>query len=125
MTDRQWFHGTGEDQRLQLRREIQEGSVTGDQALFDNMFIGVTALQLMRGVMDFKQAPLVLAQMVADCELEIRQESMTMLGEFDSGSPAARAAHFNARVAAGIIGRLNEYIRRGQAAEEYVNQPEV
>jgi hypothetical protein len=61
--------------------------------------------------------------MIADCEITIRNASMILLAETDPGSEVARKAHFDARVAARMVGLLNEYVSRGHAAQDAINHP--
>lgn len=119
----EWFRGTGEQQRVQLRDAIAHGDKRDDSLLFDQMFVGVAAYRIMRGTGTAEGAAMVMAQMIADCEITIREKTMAILAEVDPASPAAREAHFQARVAARVVGLLNDYVTRGAEAQNIVNNP--
>lgn len=121
--DREWWKGTGEEQRIALREAISNAETKDDGRLFDLMFIGATAFRAMQGVGSNENIAKLVAQMIADCEIAIRSSSMVLLAETDPGSPEARKAHFDARVAARMVGLLNEYVSRGHAAQDAINNP--
>lgn len=122
--DRDWYKGTGEEQRSSLRTAVQAAEKRDDSLLFDAMFVGVAAYRIMRGTRVAPDSVCgLLAQMIADCEITIREHSMVMLAETDPASPAAREAHFKARVAASMVGMLNDYVTRGATAQDAINNP--
>lgn len=122
-SEHEWWRGTGEDQRVALREAIANHEAKDDGRLFDLMFIGRTAYRAMQGVGENKDVAKLVAQMIADCEIEIRASSMLLMAETDPGSEAARKAHFNARVAARMVGLLNDYVSRGYEAQDSINHP--
>jgi hypothetical protein len=119
--DKDWFRGTGDQQRVQLREAILAGEKRDDAMLFDQMFVGVAAYRIMQGVGSGEHAAKVMAQMIADCEIAIRAQTMTILAQNDPASPEARTAHFEARVAARLVGLLNDYVSRGAQAQNTIN----
>lgn len=123
MTEREWWRGNGEQQRSQLRDAIVEDSEKEDQSvLFDKMAIGVAAFKLMRGTANNREVVKVLAQMSADCEIKIASCTQQLLEMPDVTTPEAKHLHFIARVHAGIIGMLNQYVRDGSNAERAFNE---
>lgn len=120
---RDWWRGTGEDDRIALRRMIEEAGAkdpTGDR--FDRLMVGTAAYTLMNGVYTRPESINALfSQVIADAELRARQESKRMLECSDPASPEAREHHFNARVAGALIGLLNELLRLGDEAKQQIN----
>lgn len=123
MSEKEWWRGTGEDDRLALRRNIEQAGVndpTGDR--FDRLMVGTAAYTLMHGVSTRPESINALfSQIVADVELRIRQETKALLECKDPASPEAREHHFNARVAGSLIGLLNELLRLGDEAKSQIN----
>lgn len=125
MADREWWRGTGLETRPAGRQALEQEVAAGSEGLLhDQMFIGVAAYKIIRGA---KQQPeavaALLAQMVVDCEAKIRAHTRELLQAIDPGSEPARKAHFEARVAAGIVGLLNDYVRQAETAERTFNHP--
>lgn len=121
--NKDWWRGTGEDDRIALRRHIEEAAArdpTGDR--FDRLMVGTAAYTLMHGVQTRPESINALfSQIVADAELRVRQETKKMLENPDPASPEAREHHFNARVAGALIGLLNELLRLGEEAKQQIN----
>lgn len=121
--DREWWRGTGEDDRIQLRRDIEEAARSDPNSdRFDRLMVGSGAYALMRSATTRPETVVaVFSQIVADIELRIRNETKAMLQCADAGSPEAREHHFKARVAGAMIGLLNELIRIGDEAKDQLN----
>jgi hypothetical protein len=119
--DKDWFRGTGEQQRANLRNAILAGDQRDDGLLYDQMFIGVAAYRIMQGIATTEGVAKVVAQMIADCEIAIRAQTMVILAQNDPASAEARTAHFEARVAARMVGLLNDYVARGAQAQDTIN----
>lgn len=121
--DREWWRGSSDDDRLALRRDVEEAArndPTGDR--FDRLMVGTGAYTLMRSAITRPESVVaVFSQIVADIELRIRSETKAMLDCPDAGSTEAREHHFKARVAGAMIGLLNELIRIGDEAKDQIN----
>lgn len=122
-SNRDWWRGSGEDDRLQLRREVEEAGLKDpNEARWDRLMVGAAAYTLMNGVATSPQnINALFSQMIADVELRIRNETKAMLAEPDPASKKAREHHFNARVAGALIGLLNEQLRLGAEAKDQIN----
>ena len=116
-----WIRGSG-DPQARLRKRIEDDTSFGDTELYDSMYIGISALQIMRGVAKTREISAVMAKMIAEVEMDIRVATTQLLGHTDPGSPEARQLHFKARVAAGILSMLNRYIIDGQKAGDVINR---
>jgi hypothetical protein len=121
--EREWWKGTGDEQRRDLSEAISEDSrgEYDESILFAKMSLGVAAYRLMRGLATLQQGNLVLATMIADCEIKVQECTSQLLQLTDPSTPEARQLHFIARVHAGIIGKLNEYVSAGAVAAETIN----
>lgn len=122
--EREWWRGTGEDDRLALRRQIEEAGTRSDPSgdRFDRLMVGTAAYTLMNGVHTRPESiDALFSQIIADVELRIRRETQAMLTCNDPASPEAREHHFNARVAGALIGLLNELLRLGEEAKQQIN----
>ncbi len=116
-----WIRGSG-DPQARLRKRIEDDTSFSDTELYDAMYIGISALQIMRGVAKTREISAVMAKMIAEVEMDIRDSTTQLLGHTDPGSPEARQLHFKARVAAGILSMLNRYIIDGQKAGDVINR---
>lgn len=90
-------------------------------ALWQRLYLGDAASKIMRGVAEREDIARVLAMMIAQCELDVQASCRSMIAEEDVTSAASRKAHFDARIAAGILGRMNQYINDGATAAEQIN----
>jgi hypothetical protein len=116
-----WIRGSG-DPQARLRKRLEDDTSFSDSSLYDSMYIGASALQIMRGVAKTRDISAVMAKMIAEIEMEIRACTTQLLGHSDPGSQEARQLHFKARVAAGILSMLNRYIVDGQKAADKINR---
>ncbi len=67
----------------------------------------------------------VVAEVLATCETRVRDNMLILLGEADPTSKAARDAHYEARVAGGILSMFNDLIQVGiEAARKIDNEGE-
>lgn len=124
MTDREWWRGNSEAQRTALRDQVVDESGRGSSQLFDTMRLGASAYRVMQGLGSREDAALVVAQLIADCEIAVRDASVLLLAEDDLSTPAAKNQHMRARVAAGILAHLNDYVKRAATAQrDYNNEP--
>ena len=83
---------------------------------FSRMTLGAEALKVLRGVASTHDVQMVIAQMIIDMENRIHNNTRQLLLLPDLNSDEAKALHFDSRVAAGIIGTINNYVRDGQKA---------
>lgn len=102
-------------------RKLVEASDKADSQVWDRIYVGGAALQLMQGIAHRNDIKLVIATVIAQCEMDIQEETRNLLFQSDPSSPEAREAHFNARVAVGIVNRLNQMVRDSVALGEIVN----
>ncbi len=109
---------------VEFARSVVRESSKPDSILWDRVYVGSAALKLMNGVASREDITQVMARVVAQCELDIQQSCKEFIAEVDPGSPKARKAHFEARVSASIVGRLNQMVADAVAAEAEYNNPE-
>lgn len=92
-----------------------------ESALWQRLYLGDAASKIMRGVAERADIAKVMAHMIAQCELDAQASCRALIAESAVDTPAARKAHFDARISAGILGRLNQYINDGFAAANTIN----
>jgi hypothetical protein len=92
-----------------------------NDSLWQRLYLGDAASRMMRGVAKREDISKVMAMMIAQCELDTQASCQQILDCTDLSDPKARKAHFDARVSAGILGRLNQYINDGERAGEVIN----
>jgi hypothetical protein len=102
-----------------LARHVEKAAP--DDALWQRLYLGDAASKIMRGVAARVDIAKVLAMMIAQCEVEVQVACNTILDATDLTDPVARKAHFDARVSAAILGRINQYVRDGTRAGEEIN----
>lgn len=108
----------------QFARQVVAESGRPDAELWGRMYVGSAALRLMQGIASREDITMVMARMVAQCEMDVQQSCTEFIQATDPDSPAARKAHFEARVSAAIVGRINQFVQDAQAAEREYNNPE-
>lgn len=91
--------------------------------VWDRIYVGGAALKLMQGIASIPDIQLVIATVIAQCDMDVQEETVKFLSESDPTSPAARDAHFNARVAVGIVNRLNQLVRDSVVLAAHINDP--
>lgn len=107
------------DSSLSLARKVE--SLKPDDFLWHRLYLGNAASKLMQGIAERSEIAKVMAVVIAQCEYEVQSNCMKLLKNNDPDSPAAREAHFNARVASGILGKINHLIRDGETAAQEIN----
>lgn len=100
---------------------MQVEQMSPDSALWQRLYLGDAASKIMRGVAERVDIAKVMAHMIAQCELDVQAACRSLIAESDIDSEVARKAHFDARISAGILGRLNQYINDGNAAANTIN----
>lgn len=96
--------------------------MTPDSSLWQRLYLGDAASKIMRGVAERTDIVKVMAIMIAQCELDTQAACRQLVSEDSLDTAPARKAHFDARISAGILGRLNQYIHDGTLAAEQINQ---
>lgn len=104
-------------------RKLVSATDKPDSQVWDRIYVGGAALQLMQGTASIPDIQLVIATVIAQCEMDIQEETRRLLTESDPSSEAARDAHFNARIAVGIVNRLNQMVRDSVALADIINDP--
>lgn len=102
-----------------LARQIE--GLGDNDSLWQRLYLGDAATKIMRGVAQRAEISKVMAMLIAQCELDTQASCQQLLNCTDLSSPIAQKAHFDARISAGILGRLNQYIHDGELAAEAIN----
>ena len=115
-----WVRGN----QLELGRRVADADPNGDRALWSMLYLGQSAIRLMKGVADRKDISQVLGYVIAQCEQDVQAGARALLAMPDTESKEYRELHFNTRVSAAILGRLNQLVEAGmQAAAELESRP--
>lgn len=108
-----------------LARALSDPKVEKD-ALYHAMYVGDCALRVMTGVASREDAVTLVANLIAHCEVDVQRNLKALLECHDLTDKRAEEAHFDARVSAAILTRLNQFIRDGSgAAMELKSQQEM
>jgi hypothetical protein len=102
-----------------IARQLE--TLDDDAPLWQSLYLADAAKGIMRGVAQRKDIAKVMAMMIAQCEMDTQMLCQRLLDCTDLNTEAARKAHFDARISAGILGRLNQYIHDGERAAEAIN----
>lgn len=114
------FRGNVIEMGKNYAKVISEDAGQEQQLQFDRIFLGSAALKLMRGVASKREVGLVMGSLIAQCEADLQQSLCELLAEADVTSKKAQELHFDARVSAGIINRLNQMVHdAAEAGEEF------
>lgn len=103
----------------QLAAKVEQ--LPPEAGLWQRLYLGDAARRIMRGVAERTDIAKVMAMVIAQCEIDVQAACRALVAEPALDSEEARRAHFEARIAAGILGRLNQYITDGQQAAEQIN----
>lgn len=114
----EWVRGN----RLELGRRIAQADPAGDTQLWAQLYLGDAAVKLMRGVADTHDIGKVLGYVIAQCEQDVQNGARSLLAMEDTGSAEYRKLHFDTRVSAGILNRINQLVRDGQQAAALIEQ---
>lgn len=106
-----WVRGNA----LALGRTLADAD-TSDATLWQRLYLGDAAVRVMRGIAETPDVAKVVGYLVACCEIEVQRGSRALLEMSDISTPKARDLHFDIRVAAEIVSRLNQMVRDGMAA---------
>ena len=109
------------DASLRLGRAIEAADPGEDTEIWDRMYLGQAAQKIMLGVSTQQDMGRILSNMIAQCEIDCQEASRVFIAQMDPASPVAREAHYRARIAAGILGKLNGFIRDGLTAADIIN----
>jgi len=107
-----WVRGN----QLELGRRIAEADPSGERALWDNLYLGQSAIRLMKGIATTPEIAKVMGAIIAQCEMDVQRGARELLAIEGTTSPTYRKLHFDTRVSAAILGRLNQLVERGVAA---------
>lgn len=99
---------------LLMGAKIAKPSENGE--LFQRMYLGDIALSIMQGIGTNESARELVANLIAYSEQEVQQLAARLVREESLDSDEARKLHFEARVSASILGRINQFVRDGHAA---------
>lgn len=102
----------------QLRAAAQRRQEEGEPELpedspYKKYILGVTAERLIAGLGEAGDAERIVHDIIKRAEAECQMHIKAVLANPDPGSESARAAHFEARVMAGILTMLNDIVRSG------------
>lgn len=115
MTDR--LEGYRGERPTALRKALQDKEPQeGVPKPYARFVLGIEAEKLMAGVATRDNITHVMAAVISECEARVREATLLLLNEPDLSSEKARTTHFDARVAAGILGTLNSMITSGRLA---------
>lgn len=112
-----WVRGN----QLDLGRRVADADPSGDRVLWSMLYLGQSAVRLMKGIADAKDIGQVMGYIVAQCEQDVQSGARAMLAIEDTTSKEYRDLHFNTRVSAAIIGRLNQLVENGMRAGQELN----
>lgn len=113
-----WVRGN----QIELGRRISEADPDDSPLLWEQLYLGQAAMSLMRGVATRQEIAKVMGYVIAQCEMDVQQGARDLLAMPDTGSEAYRTLHFNTRVSAGVLNRINQLVRDGQAAADQIEQ---
>lgn len=99
---------------LLMGSKIAKPSENGE--LFQRMYLGDIALAIMQGLGNNETARELVANLIAYSEQEVQQLAANLVRLDSLDSEQARRLHFDARVSAAILGRINQFVRDGHAA---------
>lgn len=99
---------------LLMASKIAKPSENGE--LFQRMYLGDIALAIMQGLGNNESARELVANLIAYSEQEVKQLAARLVKLESLDSEEARRLHFEARVSASILGRINQFVRDGHAA---------
>lgn len=113
-----WVRGSG----MELGRRIGRADPDGDHSLWDQLYLGTAAVRLMKGIATADEVGKLMGQVIAQCELDVQRGSRELLAMPDPRSEEYRTLHFNTRVSAAILNRINQLVRDGQQAATDIEQ---
>jgi hypothetical protein len=102
-----------------VARQVEQ--IGDNDSLWQRLYLGDAASKIMRGIAKQQEVGKVMAMLIAQCELDTQSLCQQIIACDSLDTPEARHAHFNARISAGILGRLNQYISDGERAAEQIN----
>lgn len=105
-------------------RKIVQATDKPDAQVWDRIYVGGAALNLMQGIATIPEIQLVIATVIAQCDMDVQESTRQFLAQPDPSSEEARKHHFNARVSVGIINRLNQMVRDAAQLGAMVNDPD-
>lgn len=101
-----------------MAKKISAPSENGE--LFQKMYLGDIALSIMQGLGTDAGARELVANLIAWCEQDVQQMATKLVRLENLDSEEARSLHFEARVSAAILGRINQFVRDGHSAAMYL-----
>lgn len=99
---------------LLMGAKIAKPSENGE--LFQRMYLGDIALSIMQGIGTNESARELVANLIAYSEQEVQQLAAQLVKLDTLDTDEARHLHFEARVSAAILGRINQFVRDGHHA---------
>lgn len=99
---------------LLMASKVNKPSENGE--LFQRMYLGDIALSIMQGLGTNESARELIANLIAYSEQEVQRLATHLVRMESLDSEEARRLHFEARVSAAILGRINQFVRDGHAA---------
>jgi hypothetical protein len=112
-----WVRGN----RLQLARQISTADVN-DDSVWQRLYLGDAAIKLMRGVASNEDVGKVMGYVIASCESDVQRGAKRLLEINDIACKEAQDIHFNTRVSAAILNRINQLMRDGLQAAADIEQ---
>lgn len=100
---------------LLLGSKINKAS-SEDGELFQRMYLGDIALSIMQGMGTDGGARELVANLIALSEQDVQQLAARLVKLPSLDCEEARKLHFEARVSAAILGRINQFVRDGHSA---------
>lgn len=113
-----WVRGN----QLELGRRISQADPDGDAPLWQQLYLGTAAVRLMKGIASREEIAQVMGMVIAQCEIDVQQGARAMLEYDDPSCPACRKLHFDTRVSAAILSRINQLVRSAQTAADEIEQ---
>lgn len=113
-----WVRGN----QLELGRRIASADANSDAPLWDMLYLGTAAVRLMKGIATAEEVGKVMGAVIAQCEIDVQAGSRALLAMPDPTTAEYRTMHFNTRVSAAILNRINQLVRDSQQAAEAIEQ---
>lgn len=99
---------------LLMGAKVAKPSENGE--LFQRMYLGDIALAIMQGLGNNDSARELVANLIAYSEQEVQQLAARLVKLQSLDCEEAKQLHFEARVSASILGRINQFVRDGHTA---------
>lgn len=112
-----------EEVRAAYQRAAQQDDPR--QTLARRYLLGIQTEKAMLGIASISEAQAVCASVIDGCEAQAMGAMRELLACDDLSSPEARVAHYRARVAAGMLTLLNDFVTAGNSAAQQLAEEQT